>query len=110
MVCHTMIFWAMCSATTLLTKDGWKRNLADISVEDSSDYYYGALIPGLPADDFGGMDICEVCEAVGLPDNFARLTCRCQHKCVKRVMQVAEPLVRHLRDEVRDEHFLLEFV
>ena len=29
-----------------------ERNLADISVEDSSDYYYGALIPGLPADDF----------------------------------------------------------
>ena len=37
-------------------------------MEDSSDYYYGALIPGLPADDFGGMDICEVCEAVAAGD------------------------------------------
>ena len=49
-----------------------ERNLADISVEDSSDYYYGALIPGLPADDFGGMDICEVCEAVAMPDSLVR--------------------------------------
>ena len=88
-----------------------ERNLADISVEDSSDYYYGALIPGLPADDFGGMDICEVCEAVAaLPDDIVRLTCACHHKCVERVMQEAEPLVRHLRDEVRDKHFLLELV
>ena len=83
-----------------------ERNLADILVEDSSDH---ALIPVLPADDVG-MDICEVCEAVALPDNLVRLTCTCQHKCVERVMQGAEPLVRHLRDEVRDKHFLLEFV
>ena len=51
-----------------------ERNLADISVEDSSDYYYGALIPGLPADDCG-MDSCEVCEAVvALPDDIVCLT------------------------------------
>ena len=60
-----------------------ERNLADILVEDSSDH---ALIPVLPADDVG-MDICEVCEAVALPDNLVRLTCTCQHKCVERVMQ-----------------------
>ena len=83
-----------------------ERNLADILVEDSSDH---ALIPVLPADDVG-MDICEVCEAVALPDNLVRLTCTCQHKCVERVMQGAEPLVRHLRDEVRDKHILLELV
>jgi hypothetical protein len=83
-----------------------ERNLADILVEDSSDH---ALIPVLPADDVG-MDICEVCEAVALPDNLVRLTCTCQHKCVERVMQGAEPLVRHLRGEVRDKHFLLELV
>ena len=94
----------------LADQEWLERNLADISVEDSSDYYYGALIPGLPADDFGGMDICEVCEAVALPDNMSRLTCACQHKCVERVMQGAESLARHLRDEVRDKHFLLELV
>ena len=79
----------------------------DIMVEDSSDH---ALIPILPAGDVVGMDICEVCEAVALPGNLVRLTCTCQHKCVERVMQGAEPLVRHLRGEVRDKHFLLEFV
>ena len=80
-------------------------------MEDSSDHYYGALIPGLPADDFSGMDIREVCEAVAaLPDDIVRLTCACQHKCVKRVMQAAESVLRHLRDEVRDKHFLLELV
>ena len=81
--------------------------MMDIMVGDSSDH---ALIPTLPADDVVGMDICEVCEAVALPDNIVRLTCACQHKCVERVMQGAEPLVRHLRDEFRDKHFLLEFV
>ena len=45
-----------------------ERNLADIPVEDSSDHCYGAHIPGLPADDFSGMDICEVCEAVAAGD------------------------------------------
>ena len=39
-----------------------ERNLAGIVVEDSSDH---ALIPVLPADDFG-MDICE---AVAMPDS-----------------------------------------
>ena len=84
-----------------------ERNLMDIMVEDSSDH---ALIPMLPADDVGWMDICEVCEAVPLPGNPVRTTCTCRHKCVERVMQGAEPLVRHLRDEVRDKNFLLEFV
>ena len=85
-----------------------ERNLADILVEDSS---ADALIPVLPADDVVGMDICEVCEAVAaLPDDIVGLTCACQHKCVKRVMQAAESVVRHLRDEVRDKHFLLELV
>ena len=79
----------------------------DIMVEDSSDH---ALIPVLLADDVVGMDICEVCDAVALPGNLARPTCACQQKCVERVMEVAEPTVRHLRDEVRDKSFLLELV
>ena len=82
-------------------------NLMDIMVEDSSDH---ALIPILPADDVVGMDICGVCEAVALPGNLIRPTCTCQHKCVERDMQGAAPGVRHLRDEVRDKHFLLELV
>ena len=49
-----------------LADQGWlERNLADIPVEDSSDH---ALIQVLPADDFVGMDICEVCEAVAAGD------------------------------------------
>ena len=95
----------------LADQEWLERNLADIPVEDSSDHYYGARIPGLPADDFSGMDICEGCEtAVALPDDIIRFTCACRHKCVERVMQAAEPLVRHLRNEVRDKHFLLELV
>ena len=82
-------------------------NLMDIMVEDSSDH---APMPILPADDAGGMDICEVCKAVPLPGNLIRPTCTCQHKCVERVMQGTEPLVRHLRNEVRKKHFLPEFV
>ena len=84
-----------------------ERNLMDIMVEDSSDH---ALIPIFPADDVVGMDLCEVCEAVALPGNLVRLTYTCRHKCVERAMQGAKPLVRHLRDEVRDKHFLLELV
>ena len=91
----------------LADADWLERNLADIVVEDSSDC---ALIPVLPADDLVGMDICEVCDAVPLPDSLARPTCACQQKCVERVMEVAEPTVRHLRDEVRDKSFLLELV
>ena len=91
----------------LADADWLERNLADIVEEDSSDC---ALIPALPADDVVGMDICEVCDAVALPDNLARPTCACQQKCVERVMEVAEPTVRHLRDEVRDKSFLLELV
>ena len=87
----------------LADADWLGRNLADIVVEDSSDC---ALIPVLPGDEVW-MDICEVCEAVALPDRLVRLTCICQHKCVERVMQGAETLVRHLRDEVRDKHSLL---
>ena len=84
-----------------------ERSLVGILVEDSSDH---ALIPVFPADDVG-MDICEVCEAVvALPDDLIRFTCTCRHKCVQRVMQAADTLVRHLRDEVRDKHFLLELV
>ena len=45
-----------------------------------------------------------------LSDNLARPTCTCPQKCVGRVMEVAEPTVRHLRDEVRDKSFLLELV
>ena len=45
-----------------------------------------------------------------MPGNLIRPTCACQQKCVERVMEVAEPTVRHLRDEVRDKNFLLEFV
>ena len=90
-----------------LSDADWLDKTLDILVEDSSDH---ALIPVLPADDVVGMDICEVCEAVALLDNLIRLTCACQHKCVERVMEVAEPTVRHLRDEVRDKSFLLELV
>ena len=91
----------------LADADWLERTLADIVVEDSSDC---ALIPVLPADDVVGMDICEVCDAVALPDSLARPTCACQQKCVERVMEVAEPTVRHLKDEVRDKSFLLELV
>ena len=56
------------------------------------------------------MDISEVVDEVPLPDRLARATCHCQQKCVERVMEVAEPTVRHLRDEVRDKSFLLELV
>ena len=91
----------------LADADWLERNLADIVVEDSSDC---ALISVLLADDVVGMDICEVCDAVALPDSLARPTCACQQKCVERVMEVAEPTVRHLRDEVRDKSFLLELV
>ena len=45
-----------------------------------------------------------------LPDSLARPTCTCPQNCVGRVMEVAEPTVRHLRDEVRDKSFLLELV
>ena len=55
----------------LADADWLERNLADIVVEDSSDC---ALIPVLPADDVVGMDICEVCDAVALPDSLARPT------------------------------------
>ena len=74
-----------------LTDQGWlENNLANISVEDSSDYYHRAFIPGLPVDDCGGMDICEVREAVvALPDDIVCLTCACKHTCVERVVQVA---------------------
>ena len=90
-----------------LADQEWReRNLVDIMVEDSSDH---ALIPVLPADDVG-MDICEVCEAVALPNNLVRVTCTCKHKCVERVMQAAAPVVRQLRGEVRAKHFLLELV
>ena len=89
----------------LADREWLERNLAAIPVEDSS----SDLV--MPADDFSGMDIREVCEAVApLPDDIVRLTCACQHKCVRRVMQAAESVVRHLRDEVRDKHFLLELV
>ena len=89
----------------LADQEWLERSLASISEEDPSD---NALIPGLPAP-FNGMDICEVCEAVvALPDDLTRFTCTCSHKCVQRVMQAAELLVRHLRNEVRDKHFLLE--
>ena len=47
---------------------------------------------------------------VALPDDIVRLTCACQHKCVRRLMQAAELVVRHLREEVRDKHSLLELV
>ena len=91
----------------LADADWLERNLADVVMEDSSDC---ALIPVLPADDVVGIDICEVCDAVALLDSSARPTCACQQKCVERVMEVAEPTVRHLREEVRDKSFLLELV
>ena len=91
----------------LADQEWLETNLASITEEEPSD---NALIPGLPAD-FNGMDICEEGEAVvALPDDLTRFTCTCSHKCVQRVMQAAEPLVRHLRNEVRDKHFLLELV
>ena len=61
-----------------------RNNLADIAVEDSSETF------GLPADDGGGRDMCEVREAmVPLPDDIVRTTCNCKHKCVERVKQAA---------------------
>ena len=95
-----------------ISGDVFGDHLADQEwLEKESGGYLSGGLPGLPADDFGGMDICEVCEAVvALPDDIVRLTCACQHKCVERVMQAAAPVVRHLRDEVRDKGFLLELV
>ena len=82
------------------------RNLAESSVGDSSETFE------LPADDCVGTDICEVREAMVplLPDDVARPTCRCKHKCVDRVKQAAAQVLHHLRNEVRDKHFLLELV
>ena len=96
--------WGDVLGDDLADREWLERDLAAIPVEDSSDLV-------MPADDFSGMDIREKCEAVApLPDDIVRLTCACQHKCVKRVVQAAESVVRHLREEVRDKHFLLEFV
>ena len=96
--------WGDVFGDDLADREWLERDLAAIPVEDSSDLV-------MPADDFSGMDIREKCEAMApLPDDIARRTCTCQHKCVRRVMQAAESVVRHLREEVRDKHFLLEFV
>ena len=77
-----------------------------VTSEDDKDH---GLIPALPPDD-PGMDICEVCDAVALPDDVSRRACGCRHKCIERVMMNEEPLVRHLMGEARDKHFVLEFV
>ncbi len=90
----------------LADPDWLDKNLAAVMEEDDNDH---GLILVLPADDTG-MDICEVSESVALPGDVSHRTCGCQHKCIKRVMQEVEPLVRHLRGEVRDKHLLLEFV
>ena len=82
------------------------KNLAESSVGESSGTFE------LPADDCVGTDIGEVRDAMVplLPDDVSRPTCRCKHNCVDRVKQAAAQVVHHLRNEVRDKHFLLELV
>jgi hypothetical protein len=67
------------------------------------------LLPVAPCSD--SVDIFESCDvALLLPGDPSRANCKCKHQCIKRVMDLAEDLVRHLRDQVRDKHLLLEFV
>ena len=67
------------------------------------------LVPTAPPEALE-MDICEMCDAVALPDDISRVACSCKRNCVKLVMMKVEGLVHHLRTEVRDKQFLLEFV
>ena len=69
------------------------------------------IIPVAPCSDV--VDMYE--ESLGialkpLPGDPRRATCGCKRQCIKRVMDLAEDLVRHLRGQVRDKHLLLEFV
>ena len=72
----------------------------------------GELSGGLECAMSVGTDICEVREAMVplLPDNVARPTCRCKHKCVDRVKQAAAQVLHHLRNEVRDKQLWLELL
>ena len=67
------------------------------------------LVPAAPPEALE-MDICEMSDAVPLPDDICRVACRCKHNCINAVMMKEEGLVHHLRTEVRDKQFLLEFV
>ena len=77
--------------------------LGDITESDEHD-----LIPAVHPEALE-MDICEMCDAVPLPDDPCRATCSCKHNCIQAVMK-NEDLVHHLRTEVRDKQFMLEFV
>ena len=88
-----------------LTDHDWLvGQLGDIMVAEDHD-----LVPAAPPEALE-LDICEMCDAVALPDDISRVACSCKHNCIKLVMMKAEGLVHHLRTEVRDKQFLLEFV
>ena len=88
-----------------LTDHDWLvGQLGDIMEAEDHD-----LVPAAPPEALE-MDICEMSDAVPLPDDICRVACRCKHNCIKAVMMKEEGLVHHLRTEVRDKQFLLEFV
>ena len=49
-------------------------------------------------------------DSLPLPGNPCRTACKCNHQCSKRVMDLAEDLVHHIRDQVRDKPSLFELV
>ena len=56
-------------------------------------------------------EICDECEpVVPLPGDLSRASCTCSQRCIARAMKKASRMVRDLRYEVRDKHFLLELV
>ena len=88
-----------------ITDGEWlEQTLAEIMVDD--DVAHDIQMP----DNDDGVDICDVCSAAPLPCDLSRSTCSCKHECAKHVMQTHEAMVHHLRTEVRDNQFFLEFV
>ena len=49
-------------------------------------------------------------DSLPLPGNPCRATCKRKRQCTKRVMDLADDLVHHLSDQVRDKQVLLELV
>ena len=88
-----------------LTDHDWLvGQLGDIMEAEDHD-----LVPAAPPEALE-VDICEMCDAVVLPDDISRVACSCKHNCIKRVMMKVEGLVHDLRTEVRGKQCLLEFV
>ena len=52
-------------------------------------------------------EICDECEpVVPLPGDLSRATCTCSQRCITLAMKKASRMVRVLRYEVCDQHFL----